>query len=195
MFEWLKGRGAEKGAAPSDAPAERKPRGVMPTYVTENSLVLCKSGTAVQDTYEVRLCLYFAVRDKRQFVLGVSSNAQVDLRLRSKIEENGGVVREMNVTDYSVFIGHKSDEGKELDGWVLGDRQAWESFLASFSSAWLRERLRVGASFQGSDVAQLEGEIRRIATSQKNVDDENLRDALLLLVAAAKAGGGALYVQ
>src|SRR6266850_2118316 len=109
--------------------------------------------------------------------------------------EHGGAIREMSITDYSVFIGHHSGKEKEGSGWVFGNSEVWQGFRDSLSSSWLKDRLTVGASFSGAELAQLEREIQSISTSQMNIDDENVKDALLYLIAAAKSDGGRIYVQ
>src|SRR5437879_578820 len=127
MLGWLKRLGGRnERAAPAASSDGRKPRGVLPTYVTDKALTLCKLASRVENTYEARLALYFAVESKRQFVLRVTHGAYIAPDLRSKIEENGGRIEESTITDYSVFIGQQSATGSDAGGWVFGDNDAWE---------------------------------------------------------------------
>jgi hypothetical protein len=190
MFGWFKK--STNAEAPAAAP---NARGVQPSYVTDDSFVLGKSCAEVRNTYEARLALYFAVTSKRRFVLEVPRGASVDASLRTKVIENGGEVRETELTNFSVYVGHESKAGKEGDGWVLGNSDAWESFRAALPSQWLKDRLVVGAEFIGADITTLERELATLSIAQTNIDDENVKEALLRLICSAREEGGKVYVQ
>jgi hypothetical protein len=192
MLNWFRKSTAAGSSAPTPPP---KARGIQPTYVTDNTFVLCKSCSEVRNTYEARVALYFAVTGKRRFILEVPLGASVDASLRAKVLENGGEVREAQIKDFSVFLGHESNAGAEGDGWVLGDSAAWAAFRAALPSKWLKDRLIVGAALSGPDLLTLQSELAEVALSQTNIDNENVKDALLSLVRAARDDGGKVYVQ
>lgn len=190
LFSWS----TKPKQAATPAP-QAKARAVQPSYVTEDSFALSKSCASVRNTYEVRLALYFAVHSSRRFVLEVAPGADVDASLRAKISENGGIVREAAIANYSVFIGHIRGNGEEGDGWVLGDKDAWLAFRASLATPWLQDRLIVGALFSREELARLQTELEVVSSSQKNIDDENIKAALSQLLSSAANEGGQIYVQ
>jgi hypothetical protein len=191
LFSWS--TKLKHAAAPGSAPP--KARAVQPTYVTADSFVLSKSCASVRNTYEVRLALYFAVQGGKRFVLEVPAGAEIDAGLCVKISENNGLVRETSIADYSVYLGHEKENGEEGDGWVLGDKDAWLAFRASLPTAWLQERLVVGALFSRADLSTLQTELAALPLTQTNIDGENVKAALLQLLSSAATQGGQIYVQ
>jgi hypothetical protein len=188
MFDFL----FKRKAAP--AVAERRLRAVQPTYVTKDIVVLSKVAPIVRNTYEIRLALYMAKSKGMRFVLAVRPQAQVDESVLALLKEHGGKVEEATLDDYSVYFGRSRLNGDE-DGWVLGDAAAMSSFVQALRSEWLRERLQVGATFSGADLAEFEAGLRRESIAQQNIDSESIQDALLSLITDAKQDGGTVFVQ
>src|SRR6266850_1806971 len=87
---------------------ERKPRGVLPTYVTNDSVVLSKAAPLIRNAYEIRLALYMAKSRNLRFILAVRPQAQVEASLVALIKEHGGSVDESQLDDYSVYVGSAS---------------------------------------------------------------------------------------
>jgi hypothetical protein len=172
-----------------------KPRAILPTYVSDKRVVLCKAAPTIRNTHEIRLALFMAVESGRTFVLAVSPSARVDLGLEAHIRQFGGEVVRGEIREYSIYLGAIDRNGEEGDGWVAGDRQLWDSVLAGLSSPWLRDRLRVGESVSTRELRQfrdlLAGEIVRA----RNIDDEDIHQALLRLAAEATQVGGSVFVQ
>jgi hypothetical protein len=173
----------------------RIPRGVLPTFVTDESVILCKKNTSVRNTYEIRLLLYMAEKNGKNFVLKVPPGAKVDDDLRVHLQQHVGFVQEMEIESYSIYIGHKDAKGEEGDGWVFGDSDAWLSFIDSLQSHWLKQHLVVGASFAGENCTIFEQELKEETVSQTNIDDGNVKEALLALLAATHEQGGEVYIQ
>ena len=167
---------------------ERRPRGILPTYVTKDVVVLSKVAPIVRNTYEIRLALYMATSKGLKFVLAVRPQASVDAAVIALLEQHGGQVQEGQLDDHSVYLGYRKANGEE-DGWVLGNSAAMSVLVQSLRSEWLRERLRVGAGFSGDDLTALENTLRNENFSQQNIDGESVQAALLALVVAAKEGG------
>jgi hypothetical protein len=174
---------------------EKNPRGVLPTYVTKEELVLCKSAPSIRNTYEIRLALYFAVKDKRRFVLRAPKNAQIEPSLKTVIAQNGGVVDDKKCEDYTVHISHFGPDGKETDGWVLGDKTQFLKLKASIQDSWLRDQLTAGATISGENVAKLGNSLQKETITQKNIDKENIGQALTNLVQICKQQGGFILIQ
>ena len=188
MFNWLKQKQPAK-------PPERRPRGVLPTYVTDSVVVLCKSSAKIRNAYEIRLGLFFAVNGGKRFVLIVPIGAEVETALRSHIARHGGVVQEVVLTDYSVYIGHQLASGEEGDGWVLGDAAAHASLLRSLKSSWLKEKLVPGATLVSAELNECLSELQDEVIPFNNLDDENVKAALAGLLKAAITNGGCVFVQ
>ena len=148
----------------------------------------------IRNTYELRLALYMAKSKGLRFVLAVKPETQVDPAFIALLREHGGEIQETRVTDCSVYFGRTGENDKE-EGWVLGDLAALESLRQSVQSAWLKERLHVGAIFGGTDLEQFESALRKEPITAANIDEENVKEALLRLVAAARQEGGVLFVQ
>lgn len=168
---------------------------MLPTYVTDDSVVLCKASPAIRNTYEIRLALYMALTRKSRFILAVRPGAKVEPGLRAHLEAQGGSVQEREFKDYSVYVGQIKASGVEGDGWVLGDAAALSEFHNSLASSWCKQNLVVGSSLFGEDLDVLERELSARTVSRSNIDQENIRDALLTLSRTVKADGGALFVQ
>jgi hypothetical protein len=188
VFNWL------KQTKPARLP-ERKPRSVLPIYVTDSDLALCKASTSIRNAYEIRLALFFAVDSKKRFVLNVPIGAQVAPDLRLHIAQHGGIVQEVAIADYSVYIGHFLSSGEEGDGWVIGDAAAHASLGSSLKSHWLRQRLEPGSTVTGTELQQFSAEMQNEVIALNNIDGENIKVALASLVQAAETHGGYLFVQ
>jgi hypothetical protein len=172
-----------------------KPRGILPTYVTDQRVVLCKAAPTIRNTYEIRLALFMAVQSKRTFVLAVSPMAMVDQALEAHIRQHGGEVVRDTIREHSLYVGAIDGDGEEGDGWVAGDSQLWESVLAGLRSPWLRERLRVGGSVSTSELSEFRDALQAETIRASNVDDEDIHQALLRLAAEAMELGGSVFVQ
>lgn len=171
------------------------PRGVLPTHVTDDAIFLCKSCQAVRNAYEIRLVLFMASQYGKPFVLCVSPGAEVGRDLREHLAKHGGSVQERKIDIYSVYIGHQNAQGSEGDGWVFGDSDAWRPFVASLKSQWLKQNLAPGVSFTGDGLSRLQQELEPESISQLNIDKENVKEALLALIVAARAKGGEVFIQ
>jgi hypothetical protein len=176
------------------APGEPKPRGLLPTRVSDTELVLCKAGPVVRNTYEIRLALYRASASGKKLVLEVAPDARVDEALVEQIESRGGELRRGEVRHHAVYVGCLYPDGAE-DGWTLGDESALATLRASLKSTWLRERLQVGSLVPLRDLIQFGNELWEESTDLQNVDGENVKDALLALMVAAIQSEGGLFVQ
>jgi len=182
-------------SAQAQMTTEKTPRGVLPTYVTKEELVLCKISPSIRNTYEIRLALYFAVKDKRRFVLRASKNAQIEPSLKTLITQNGGVVDDKKCEDYTVHISHFGPDGKETDGWVVGDKAQFMKLKASINDSWLKNQLAVGTSLSGENVEKLGSALQKENISLKNIDEENIGQALNNLVQICKQQGGIILIQ
>lgn len=172
-----------------------KQRGILPTYVTDQQVVLCKAAPMIRNAYEIRLALFMAVQSKRTFVLAVSPTAMVDQALEDHIRQHGGELVRATIQEHSVYVGAISGKGEEGDGWVAGDSQLWESALTGLRSPWLRDRLRVGGSISTGELSEFRDLLRTEAIRATNVDDEDIHQALLRLAAEAIHVGGWMFVQ
>ena len=173
---------------------ERKPRGVLPTYATNEIVVLSKASPAIRDTYEIRLALFMAVSRGLRFILAVRPQAVVDPTIKSLLQEHGGKIEEAQLEDFSVYLGHASSNG-EMDGWVLGNTAALSTLKDSVQSPWLKARLNVGYAFSGAELDDLNAALGKESITSLNVDGENVGRALLALIAAARNDGGSVFIQ
>jgi hypothetical protein len=172
-----------------------KPRAILPTYVTDEKVILCKAAPTIRNAYEIRLALFMAVQSGREFLLAVSPMAMVDRGLEAHIRQHGGRIVRESIKDHSIYVGAVDRAGSEADGWVAGDGQAWLSVVDALRSSWLRERLRVGGSVPTAELPQFLDLLRAETIRANNVDDEDIKEALLRLAAEAKHAEGALFVQ
>ena len=175
-------------------PIQRKPRGVLPTYATNEVVVLSKASPTIRNTYEIRLALYMAVSRGLRFILAVRPQAVVDPSITSLLQEHGGKIEEAQRDDFSVYFGHASPSG-DGDGWVLGDAAALSTLRDAIQSPWLKSRLNVGHEFSGAELVDLKAALDNESISSPNVDDENVGRALLALIAAARNDGGSVFIQ
>ncbi len=173
---------------------ERIPRGVLPTYLTDRELVLCKAAPTVHNTYEIRLALFMALDSGRKFELIVAPTAVVDAALAQHIAKFGGAITRGLTPVHSVYVVAVDANGAELEGWVAGDNEAWLPVLRSIRSEWLRSRLSVGATVLRDELEAFKKSVSAEKLHAKNIDEEDLRSALLLLVDKAAASGGYLLV-
>lgn len=174
---------------------DRKPRSVIPTYVTDKAIILCKNSPTIRNSYEIRLMLFMAIKNGKPFVLGVSPGARVAEDLQAHIANNGGTIQETKISEYSIYIGHQNPQGSEEDGWVFGDSNDWNSFIASLNSQWIKEQLAVGSSFAGETLTRLQNELEKESILKTNIDEENVKEALLALIIAAKQSRGEVFIQ
>src|SRR5436309_981683 len=108
-----------------------KPRGILPTSVTDQQVILCKAAPTIRNTYEIRLALFMAAQSGRTFVLAVSPMAFVDQALEAHIRQHGGDIVREAIQRHSVYLGAVDREGAEGDGWVAGDGQTWGSVICA----------------------------------------------------------------
>ena len=172
-----------------------QPRGVVLTAVRENEAILCKAGPRVRNTYEVRLCLYFAVLHHKEFLLAVAPDAAVDAGLESHLAAHGGRIVRGTLADHTVYIGAEDPGGAEIEGWVAGSREDWKGVLDRTSSLWLKENLKVGRDFGGRDLDRLRIECRDSSLDGANIDREPLASAVLHLIDVAMASSGRVFIQ
>jgi hypothetical protein len=170
-------------------------RGVLPTFDTDDRLVLCKAAPCICNTYEIRLTLYFAVKTNRAFELVVPRESRIDVDLDAYLAKWGGAIRREDITDYTVSLTAAGPDGAELETWVLGDQTQWNSLLQSLESSWLTERLHIGASFRGQNLDVLAREMAMTTLSGTNLDGEPLQRAIVDLIAKARQANGCLFLQ
>ena len=174
---------------------DKTPRGVLPTYVTKEEVILCKSSPSIRNTYEIRLALYFAVKDKRRFVLRAPQNAQIEPSLKTLIAQNDGVVDDKKGEDYTVHISHFGPDGNETDGWVVGDKAQFLKLKASINDSWLKNQLSVGTAVYGENIEKLGDVLQKENITIKNIDEENIGQALSNLAQICKQQGGFILIQ
>jgi len=168
------------------------PRGVLPTYVTDREFVLCKAGRLVRDTYEVRLCLFLALKRGLQFVLSVRPEADVEPAVEARIREHGGRLARGTQDSFSVSVGVTDPDG---DTWVLGDDQALRQLHHLVRAPWFRVAFVPGATFEDASLVQLCKAVSESQFEMTNVDGEDVRVAILELAASAQRSGKTLFVQ
>jgi hypothetical protein len=174
---------------------QQTPRGVLPSYVTDKSVVLCKSALSIENTYEIRLTLFFAVKGKKTFELRVPLGAVVAPDLAALIARQGGRISRQDCSDFTVTFTHFDKNKKEKDSWVLGDRPAWDSLRASLHSPWLRAELKPGTSFSGQTLLRFKQELSGEAIRLRNIDHESVQQALQRLIQECESEGGYIRVQ
>lgn len=174
---------------------KHKPRACLPTYVTKDRVILSKAAGQLRETREIRLAQQLAKSKRRKLVLAIRPSARIEPSLAAFIKQHGLEVSETQMEDYSVYFGHVKSDGKESDGWVLGNSAALTDLTQSIRSLWLRDRLRIGATFDGDGLHDLEVALFKENSRSQNVDGENVREALRELIAAAKKDGGTLFIQ
>lgn len=180
---------------PSPPQEPRKARACLPTHVSGQRLILSKAATSLRDSYEFRLIQQFAIAKGLRLVLALRPSAQLEPSLAAFLKKHGVEITEAQVDDYSVYFGHAKRGGEDGDGWVLGNSVALNSLKQATRSLWLRDRLRIGAAFDGDTLLELEKTLQKENTRVLNVDGENVRDAVLELIATAKREGGVVYIQ
>jgi hypothetical protein len=191
LFSFLKRKPAQ---APQPT-EQRKPRACLPTYVTKERVILSKAANRLRNTEEMRLAQSFAASKRLKLMLAVRPAAQMEPPLATWLNQQGVEITEAQMEDYSVYFGHVKGNGQEGDGWVLGNSAALTALTQSTRSLWLRDRLRIGASFGGDTLQELENALLKENSRVLNVDGENVRDAVMSLIAAAKRDGGTVFIQ
>jgi hypothetical protein len=196
MFGLFKKKRLPRPDALADHPvaAEPRARGVLPTLVTAQDVVLCKAGPTVRNTYEIRLALFMAKSDNKRFVLMVKPEAVVEESIVELLGAQGAELRRSEIASHSVYVGCLFDDGTE-DGWVLGDDQALATFRAALKSAWVREQFKLGALIPLRDLLQFGNEMWDEQADLRNVDGESVKEAVLALVVDAIKHEGSLFIQ
>jgi hypothetical protein len=196
MFGLFKKRLLPRSDALDDRPAsaESRARGVLPTFVTAQDIVLCKAGPTVRNTCEIRLALFMAKAESKRFVLMVKPDAVVEESIVELLRAQGGELRRSEIASHSVYVGCLFRDGSE-DGWVLGDDQALAAFRAALKSAWLREQFKLGALIPLRDLLQFGNEMWEESADAQNVDGENAKEAVLALMVDALKHEGSLFIQ
>lgn len=189
LFSFLKRK------PPAPPPEQRKLRACLPTYVTKERLILSKAAAHLRDSYEVRLAQTLAASKGLKLMLALRPSAQMEPSLAAWLKQQGVEITEAQMDDYSVYFGHVKAGGQEGDGWVLGNSAALTGLKQATRSLWLRDRLRIGATFDGDALNELEKALLKENSRVLNVDGEDVRDALMQLIAAAKRDGGSLFIQ
>ena len=188
LFSFLKRK-------PEPPPEERKPRACLPTYETKERVILSKATASLRNTYEIQLAQAFAASKGLKLMLAVRPAAQIEPSLGAYLRQQGVQITEAQMEDYSVYFGHAKRDGAEKDGWVLGNSAALTALTRATRSLWLRDRLRIGATFSADALLELEKALLKETFRVLNVDKENVRDALLEMAAAARQDGGTLFIQ
>jgi hypothetical protein len=170
-------------------------RGVLPTYVTDREVVLCKIAPRLINTYEIRLGLFMAAQRQLAFVLAVSQECAVAPDVLSHVTRFGGTCRRGDIQEFSVYFGAADASGVELEGWVLGDREVWEKLRAALGSERLRAALVPGAWLEAGAAQEVATELREERTGVCNVDGEPLLEATLALADTVARSRGALFIQ
>jgi hypothetical protein len=176
------------------APARSEPRGVLPTYVTDELAVLSKASMSIRNSYEIKMTLFMAVSKNLRFVLGVNPGAVVDESVQMLLQEHGGTIEQAVLEDYCVYVGKVRPNGDE-EGWVLGDADAWTGFIASLKSEWLRNKLRIGCEIRDDELSAVADALNMENSPAMNIDDENVVESMRSLVASARQEGGMLFIQ
>ena len=189
LFSFLK----RKPSQPPPKPL--KPRRCLPTHVTKQHLILSKAAASVRSTREIQLAQALAGAKGLKLMLAVRPSAQIEPSLAAYLRQQGAEITEARMEDYSVYFGLAKSDGQEVDGWVLGNSGALTSLTQTMRSLWLRDRLRIGATFSGDSLDELEKALLKDNSRVLNVDGEIVRDALLEMIAAAKQDGGTLFIQ
>lgn len=172
-----------------------KPRGILPTYVSDQEVLLCKAALTIRNSYEIRLALYMGLQTGRTFVLAISPEATVDEALAEHVLQHGGKIVRRPIGDHSVYVGAFDHNGDELDGWVVGHNDAWAAILAEVRSAWLKDRLRVGGIIPSAELLKFREAIGTETIHATNIDDEDIQEALLRLTNEAEHVDGSIFVQ
>lgn len=175
--------------------AAGKPRGILPTYVTGQNLVLAKASPLVRETYEIRLACYFALRREKVFTLALLPDATAAEPLRTYLGRWGGEVVHFELDAYSVAFTAEREDGAELETWVLGDQDDWFALRESLASAWLKDQLQLGATFADADLHEFADVLASEELAGTNLDREPLQAAVARLVATARENNGRLFVQ
>ena len=170
------------------------PRGILPTYVTSEVVILCKAANHLYNTYEIRLTLYMAVSKGLRFVLGLKPEASLEPSLSALLDQHGGQIERGNPESYSVYFGCLFQDGKE-EGWVLGNEKDLIRLRNAVESPWLQERIAVGTSFRFSELSSLEGVVNRESIEISNIDGENVKEAFLNLISIARQKNGEVFIQ
>lgn len=192
LASFFKRKPAEPAAPP---PRQRKQRRCLPTHITKERVILSKAANPLRNSHEIVLAHALAVSKGLKLTLAVRPSAQMDAALSAQLRQLGVEIAEARMDDYSVYIGCTGRDGSDQEGWVLGNSKSFAALAQTMRSLWLRDRLRIGASFSGDTLTELETAVRKDEFRVTNVDGENVREALLELIELAKQDGGSVFVQ
>ena len=170
-------------------------RGVLPTYVTDTKVILCKAAPKIRNAYEIRLALYMAVQSERQFVLTVSPTATVEKALEAHIRQHNGDLIRTAIDSHSVYVGSVDRDGEEGDGWVAGNNQFWANILGGVGSTWLRDKLSVGGLISLGELPRFRSALGAEVIRGCNIDEEEIQQALIRLAVESVQSGGSVFVQ
>lgn len=187
MFKLFK----RKPSPPSPEPIFR---GCLPTYVTDDALVLSKVAPSIRNSYEIRLALYMAKLKGLNFVLAVPLETEVDSAVQSLLKDHGGSIQTASLNDYSVYFGRVAPNGDE-EGWVLGNSESFRMLRNAIRLPLLQDRLTIGSVIFAGEAAQIESEIMKENFQLTNIDGEEFRNALLTLLEDTRINGGLVFVQ
>lgn len=187
MFKLFKRR-------PTEAAPKSIARGCLPTFVTDNAVILSKIAPSIRNTYEIRLTLFMAKSRQLALILAVPPNTVVDGDVHSLLEEHGGKIQTATLDDYSVYFGRIAPNGDE-DGWVLGNSKSFQKLLDAIQSPMLRERLTIGTTICTDEVIQIENELKNEKLEMNNIDNEDFLSAFRALLANTRTQGGFVFIQ
>lgn len=181
---------------PAEPPRKaRKPRRCLPTYATQDKIILSKAAGQLRSSHEINLAHALATAKGLKLTLAVRPAAQMEPTLTLQLRALGVEITEARMDDYSVYFGCTGRDGSDQEGWVLGNSKSFAALTQAIRSLWLRDRLRIGASFSGEGLTELENALRKDNFRVSNLDGEDVRDALLALIEAARKDGGIVFVQ
>jgi hypothetical protein len=174
---------------------ERRPRRCLPTYATKEKIILSKAAGHLRRSHEIDLAQALAVSKGLKLTLAIRPAAQMEPALTAQIRQLGVEVTEARIDDYSVYFGCTRRDGSDQDGWVLGNSKSFTLLTQTIRSLWLKDRMRIGATFAGEALAELETAVRKDDFRLTNVDGEDAREALLALIATARQDAGIVFIQ
>lgn len=170
-------------------------RGISYSNTNESAYTLNKNSSPIITSYELKLAIYFAVRDGKKFQLKIPEKAQVDDNLEKLIAKNGGVIINTEINNYTAYIGHMLPDGSEGDGWVLGDETAWKKLTNSQSKIPEVNYLSLGQRISQNECSEILSKNNNIKTQMLNIDQENIGVALKSLFQSCATQGGYLFIQ
>jgi hypothetical protein len=171
-----------------------RPRGVLPSYTTDELVVLSKASPRVRVTYELKLTQYMAASNGLNFVLAVPPGAVVAREVMTRLEEHGGRLHREAMPHYSVYIGHAKLDGSE-DGWVLGDQDTLKAVVQALRIGRLSQRFALGAVWAHEELQEFASDWSAERFEIQNIDGEDVRHAVDSLVRQASREGGTVFIE